>query len=114
MWIAERAGTVRVLDGEGLSEPVLDISDQTTTDGERGLLGIAFDESLAHFYLSYTDLEGTSTVEEFAVEDGAVQPDSRMHRPHPGTAVLQPQRRGHHLRPRRLPLHRAGRRRFGR
>ncbi|MFE1147783.1 PQQ-dependent sugar dehydrogenase [Streptomyces albidoflavus] len=77
VWIAERAGTVRVLDGDGLSEPVLDISDQTTTDGERGLLGIAFDESLAHFYLSYTDLEGTSTVEEFAVEDGTLQPDSR-------------------------------------
>ncbi|MEU2756306.1 PQQ-dependent sugar dehydrogenase [Streptomyces albidoflavus] len=77
VWIAERAGTVRVLDREGLSDPVLDISDQTTTDGERGLLGVAFDESRAHLYLSYTDLEGTSTVEEFAVEDGAVQPDSR-------------------------------------
>ncbi|WP_329033491.1 PQQ-dependent sugar dehydrogenase [Streptomyces sp. NBC_01725] len=77
VWIAERAGTVRVLDDQGLGEPVLDISDETSTDGERGLLGVAFDNELAHFYISYTDLEGTSTIDEFAVQSGAIQPDSR-------------------------------------
>ncbi|GHF75127.1 PQQ-dependent sugar dehydrogenase [Streptomyces sp. NRRL_ISP-5395] len=77
LWIAERAGTVRVLDGSGLGAPVLDISDETTTDGERGLLGVAFDKTFAHFYISYTDLEGTSTIDEFAVEDGQLQPDTR-------------------------------------
>lgn len=77
LWIAERAGTVRILDGSGLGEPVLDISDETTTDGERGLLGVAFDKSFAHFYISFTDLEGTSTVDEFAVEGGQLRPDTR-------------------------------------
>ncbi|WP_282688450.1 MULTISPECIES: PQQ-dependent sugar dehydrogenase [unclassified Streptomyces] len=77
VWIAERAGTVRTLDDSGLGEPVLDISDETTTDGERGLLGIAFDTTLTHFYISYTDLEGTSTIDEFAVEDGQLQPETR-------------------------------------
>ncbi len=77
VWIAERAGTVRVLGDDGLGEPVLDISDKTTTDGERGLLGLAFDERFAHLYLSYTDLEGTSTVDEFAVQDGTVREDTR-------------------------------------
>lgn len=77
LWIAERAGTVRVLDDQGLGAPVLDISDETTTDGERGLLGVAFDKTFAHFYISFTDLEGTSTVDEFAVEDGRLQPESR-------------------------------------
>ncbi|MFE9459552.1 PQQ-dependent sugar dehydrogenase [Streptomyces californicus] len=77
LWIAERAGTVRVLDGSGLGTPVLDISDETTTDGERGLLGIAFDPAFAHFYISFTDLEGTTTIDEFAVEDGRLQPDTR-------------------------------------
>ncbi|MDX3594787.1 PQQ-dependent sugar dehydrogenase [Streptomyces sp. ID03-2B] len=77
LWIAERAGTVRVLDGSGLGAPVLDISDETTTDGERGLLGVAFDKTFAHFYISFTDLEGTSTIDEFAVEDGQLQPDTR-------------------------------------
>ncbi|MFI6555897.1 PQQ-dependent sugar dehydrogenase [Streptomyces griseus] len=77
LWIAERAGTVRVLDGSGLGAPVLDISGETTTDGERGLLGVAFDKTFAHFYISFTDLEGTSTIDEFAVEDGQLQPDTR-------------------------------------
>ncbi len=77
LWIAERAGTVRVLDGSGLGEPVLDISDETTATGERGLLGIAFDPDFRHFYISFTDREGTSTVDEFAVADGALDPDSR-------------------------------------
>ncbi len=77
LWIAERAGTVRVLDGSGLGTPVLDISDETTTDGERGLLGIAFDPTFAHFYVSFTDLQGTTTIDEFAVEGGRLQPDTR-------------------------------------
>ncbi|MGW5008830.1 PQQ-dependent sugar dehydrogenase [Streptomyces parvulus] len=77
VWIAERAGTVRVLNGTGLGEPVLDISDETTTDGERGLLGIAFDADSTHFYISFTDLQGTSTIDEFAVQDGTVQEDTR-------------------------------------
>ncbi|WP_308405888.1 PQQ-dependent sugar dehydrogenase [Streptomyces tardus] len=77
LWIAERAGTVRVLSDGGLGEPVLDISEETTIDAERGLLGIAFDHDLAHFYISYTDLEGTSTIDEFAVVDGALDQESR-------------------------------------
>ncbi|CAM5704924.1 MULTISPECIES: PQQ-dependent sugar dehydrogenase [Streptomyces] len=77
VWIAERAGSVRVLDDSGLGEPVLDISDETTTDGERGLLGVAFDKTFTHFYISYTDLEGTSTIDEFAVEGGQLRTDTR-------------------------------------
>ncbi|MEW2448484.1 PQQ-dependent sugar dehydrogenase [Streptomyces parvulus] len=77
VWIAERAGTVRVLDDAGLGEPVLDISGETTTDGERGLLGVAFDEDFTHLYISFTDLQGTSTIDEFAVQDGTVQEDTR-------------------------------------
>lgn len=77
VWIAERAGTVRVLDRQGLGKPVIDISDETTTDGERGLLGIAFDKKFAHFYISFTDLEGTSTVDEFAVRHGKIRPETR-------------------------------------
>ncbi|GGV25095.1 hypothetical protein GCM10010277_05880 [Streptomyces longisporoflavus] len=77
VWVAERAGTVRVLSSQGLSDPVLDITKETTTDGERGLLGIAFDKKLAHFYISFTDLEGTSTVDEFAVRKGKIRPETR-------------------------------------
>ncbi|WP_405656049.1 PQQ-dependent sugar dehydrogenase [Streptomyces sp. RK9] len=78
VWIAERAGTVRVLDSKGgLSNPVVDITKETTTDGERGLLGIAFDKKFAHFYISFTNLQGTSTIDEFAVRKGKIQPQTR-------------------------------------
>ncbi|MFF1695831.1 PQQ-dependent sugar dehydrogenase [Streptomyces sp. NPDC058257] len=77
VWIAERAGTVRTLSHKGLSDPVLDISKEATTDGERGLLGIAFDKKFAHLYISFTNLEGTSTVDEFAVRKGKIWPETR-------------------------------------
>ncbi|MCT2590978.1 PQQ-dependent sugar dehydrogenase [Streptomyces sp. N2-109] len=77
VWIAEKSGRVRVLNDRGLSKPVLDISDETRNEGERGLLGIAFDPGFDHFYISFTDLEGTSTVDEFAVRRGQIQPDTR-------------------------------------
>ncbi|MET8977121.1 PQQ-dependent sugar dehydrogenase [Streptomyces sp. NPDC004539] len=77
VWIAERAGRVRVLEGGVLGAPVLDISADTTTDGERGLLGIAFGRDFAHLYLSYTNRQGTSTIDEYAVRDGRVQTATR-------------------------------------
>ncbi len=77
LWVAERAGTVRVLGRQGLGAPVLDISAETTTDGERGLLGIAFNPTYTHFYISFTNLEGTSTIDEFAVRKGRIQPSTR-------------------------------------
>jgi glucose/arabinose dehydrogenase len=77
VWIAERAGTVRVLGEQGLGDPVLDITGETTTDGERGLLGIAFDAEFAHFYISYTDLNGHSVIDEFEVAGGQLRPDRR-------------------------------------
>ncbi|WP_344535183.1 PQQ-dependent sugar dehydrogenase [Streptomyces albiaxialis] len=77
VWIAERPGTVRVLSDKGLGDPVLDITKETTNDGERGLLGLAFDPEFEHLYIAFTNLEGTSTVDEFAVKGGEVQKDTR-------------------------------------
>ncbi|WP_408611075.1 PQQ-dependent sugar dehydrogenase [Glycomyces xiaoerkulensis] len=77
IWIANREGTVQVLDDGELSDPVLDISDETTTESERGLLGIAFDPAFEHFYISFTDLNGDTAVEEFGMLDGQIQLDTR-------------------------------------
>jgi len=77
LWIAERAGKVRVLDRGALGTPVLDISGSTTTDSERGLLGLAFDRDFTHLYISYTNREGTSTIDEYAVLEGRPQPATR-------------------------------------
>ncbi|HPF41757.1 MAG TPA: PQQ-dependent sugar dehydrogenase [Phycisphaerae bacterium] len=50
--------------------PFLDISAQTTTDGERGLLGMAFHPNYASngkFYLNHTNLSGNTLIREFTV-----------------------------------------------
>ena len=43
--------------------------DQTTTDGERGLLGIAFSPDGEHLYLSYTNEQGDSRLDEWATDN---------------------------------------------
>jgi len=69
IYVAERVGTVRVVrDGEVDPEPYLDLSDETTTEGERGLLGITFSLDGERFYVSYTDRDGASRVDEHRVD----------------------------------------------
>src|SRR5690606_35170868 len=48
LFIVERTGGIRIVqDGALLPQPYLDLSEQTTTDGERGLLSMAFDPQYA-------------------------------------------------------------------
>ncbi|QXC63399.1 PQQ-dependent sugar dehydrogenase [Aquihabitans sp. G128] len=84
LWLAERGGKVRRVrpsdDGAKLAtegEPVLDLSDQTTTDSERGLLGLAFSAKGDVLYVSYTDLEGDTRLVSYAVDGDAVDEGSR-------------------------------------
>ena len=62
--VAERGGAVRVLEGGRASDPIVHV--RTTTDGERGLLGIAFSPDGSHLYLSYTNEQGDSRLDEWA------------------------------------------------
>ena len=75
LYLAERGGTVHPLTAEGPGAPVVDLSDRTTTDGERGLLGLAFAEDGSELYLSWTDTAGDSVVSAVAVEDDEVIAD---------------------------------------
>src|SRR4051812_34263247 len=45
LFVLEREGRVRVVDGDGklLPTPLLDVSDNTSTSTEQGMLGLAFD-----------------------------------------------------------------------
>ena len=62
LFVVERAGTVRVLrGGRRLPRPFLDISGLVSSDGERGLLSIAFPPDYRRsrrFYVYYTDRSG--------------------------------------------------------
>ncbi|MGH9183693.1 MAG: PQQ-dependent sugar dehydrogenase [Acidimicrobiales bacterium] len=76
LYVAERAGRVRVIaDGQVAPRPLLDISDQTTTDGERGLLGLAFSPDGGRLYVSYTDNVGDSRLDEYALGPAAADID---------------------------------------
>ncbi|MDB5763406.1 MAG: glucose dehydrogenase, partial [Herminiimonas sp.] len=82
-----------VQNGSLLAAPFLDIHDRTTTDGERGLLSVAFDPQYAangFFYVYYTDLNGDIAIERFrvsAADPNAADPLSGLRIlsiPHPG------------------------------
>ncbi len=79
LYVAERAGRVRRIDpqsGEVLGQAV-DISDEVSTDVERGLLGVDVSAE-GVMYLSYTDLEGDTRLHAVELDgDGNAEMESR-------------------------------------
>jgi glucose/arabinose dehydrogenase len=69
LFVVEHDGTIRVVkDGVQLPTPFLDISSLVLTEGEQGLLSMAFAPDYAtskRFYVYYTDLAGNNRIEEF-------------------------------------------------
>jgi glucose/arabinose dehydrogenase len=62
LFVVERPGYIQVLH-DGTVTQFLDIHDQTTTDGERGLLSMAFDPNYASNGLFYVFYTGTSAAD---------------------------------------------------
>src|SRR5262245_36406660 len=59
LFLVEKTGQIKILDlvtGQVLATPFLDVSGQISTDGERGLLGLAFDPDFANNGFFYVDL----------------------------------------------------------
>ncbi len=94
LFIVERAGRVRIFSG-GVLLPnyFLDIPDSTTTDGERGLLSIAFHPNFVnnrYFFIFYTTSNGSLRLTRFRTQAG--DPDAADENtgtvlltiPHPG------------------------------
>jgi glucose/arabinose dehydrogenase len=85
LWVAERAGRIRVITrvttwdaargrtnraGYTLETgTVLDLTDLTSTEGERGLLGIAFSSDGQTLYVDHTSTAGDIIVASYAVVD---------------------------------------------
>lgn len=69
LYIVEQAGTVQRLDPDGSTTTVLDVSDLTVAEGERGLLGLAFSPDGELAYVNYTDVAGATTISEHPVAD---------------------------------------------
>ena len=78
VYFVARGGTVhRFVDSVLESEPVLDISDLTEGQGERGLLGLAFSRDGSTAFINYTNLDGDTTIASLSVnQDGIFARDS--------------------------------------
>ena len=64
LFVVEKGGSIKVMQGNTVSI-YLDISARVDTDGERGLLGLAFDPAFAsngRFYVDYVDITTHNTV----------------------------------------------------
>ncbi len=77
LFIVEKTGQIRILDlttGQVRPTPFLDLPDSNlTTDGERGLLGLAFHPNYATnglFYVNFTDINGNTVIARYQVSAG--------------------------------------------
>lgn len=66
LWIVEQSGRVVRVDDEARAT-ALDLSDRISTGGEQGLLGLAFSPAVDLAYVNYTDVDGTTSIVEYAV-----------------------------------------------
>ncbi len=84
LWIAERAGRIfaarRSTDGTGTvtvaKEPFLDVHEQVSTDGEEGLLGLAFDPAGKTLYFTMNVDGGDTHLMAVDVTDSASWPQA--------------------------------------
>jgi glucose/arabinose dehydrogenase len=73
VYFVSRIGTIhRFVDDTFEPTVVLDISNLTDGDGERGLLGLGFSPDGAVAYINYTDLAGATTIASLAVDTRGV------------------------------------------
>ncbi|MCU1498066.1 MAG: hypothetical protein JWM47_2019, partial [Acidimicrobiales bacterium] len=83
LYVAQRAGLVRILRSEPGGHvavddrPALDLTAQTTIDGNRGLLGLAFSASGDTLYASHTNTVGNVTVAAYEMAGDLAVPGSR-------------------------------------
>jgi glucose/arabinose dehydrogenase len=79
LYFSEQRGVIRAVRLAELDPtPVLDISAIVSSEGERGLLGLAFAPNAPLFYINYTDKAGDTHIVEYAIgADGRANVGSR-------------------------------------
>ena len=73
IFVLEQEGRIRVIKDGVINElPFLDISERVSCCNEQGLIGLAFPPTYPaqpHFYVGYTNAEGTTTISRFITGD---------------------------------------------
>lgn len=68
VWIVEQSGRVVHVEGDARAT-ALDLGDRISTNSEQGLLGLAFSPDGGLAYVDFTDVDGVTTIVEYAVTD---------------------------------------------
>ena len=98
MYVVEQDGKIVMMTDGQPGAVALDMTDLTSADGERGLLGLAITKDGALAYVDYTNNDGNTRIDEYSVDaDGTFDKATRREVLGVRPAVPQPQRR----RPRR-------------
>lgn len=78
LYVAEQRGVVRrLVDGNVDDVPVLDLSRDVLSGGERGLLGLAFSPDGTHLYVHFTNRDGDTRLVELAMNANTADPATR-------------------------------------
>src|SRR5439155_18031294 len=78
LYVAEKIGrVVAIRDGHVDRQPVLDLSNEVSLGSEQGLLGLAFSPDGRFLYVNFTDVNGDTRIQEFAMVDGRADLASR-------------------------------------
>ncbi len=78
MYVVEQDGKVVVMADGQPGAVALDMTDLTSAAGERGLLGLAITEDGSSAYVNYTNNDGNTRIDEYAVNaDGTFDPATR-------------------------------------
>jgi glucose/arabinose dehydrogenase len=88
LYLTEQVGRVRAVRNDRLdAAAVLDITSEVGSGGERGLLGLTFSPDGSKMYVHYTNQDGDTRVDEYAMSGDTVDTGSRRQL----LAVDQPQ-----------------------
>jgi glucose/arabinose dehydrogenase len=78
LYVVEQDGRVVIMNDGQPGAVALDMTDLTGADGERGLLGLAINLDGSRAYVDYTDNDGNTEIDEYAVSpDGTFDPSTR-------------------------------------
>jgi glucose/arabinose dehydrogenase len=78
IYVVEQDGRVVIMNAGRAGVVALDMTDLTGADGERGLLGLAVDADGSLAYVDYTDNNGNTEIDEYAIAaDGTFDPATR-------------------------------------
>ncbi|MFY7987638.1 MAG: PQQ-dependent sugar dehydrogenase [Flavobacterium sp.] len=75
LFVVQKGGLIRILNSNGTvnTTPFLNLSTLISSDGERGLLGLAFHPNYAtngYFFVNYTNTSGNTVIARYSVNSG--------------------------------------------